>query len=219
MTHHPESAKLTFSQSGEDRIIHFLFQVFRSQTVLRYLDIGAAFPDADNNSFLAYTLGGRGLLVEADPDYMPRYAAVRPNDQALNVAVVPQRLVGTGTVEFYAMHDRGWSTVSAEHLLVAEKLNKGGIRAKFTVPCLTINDLLAQHFAGQEIDLLSIDIEGVDAEVLAELDVERFRPRAIIAENAGGVRVHEDSMRAKGYQTYAYTHVNTIYVDRGSFAF
>jgi len=212
------AAKASFSQSGEDRIIHFLFQAFRSQAKLNYVDIGAAFPIGDNNTFLFYDPHNGGLLVEADPEYMPQYAGLRPADKAVNFAVVPKRLMGSGKIEFYAMNDRGWSTVSPEHLAVAEKLNKGGIRNKFIVECMTINDLLSRYFAGREIDLLSIDIEGVDGEVLAELDTDQFRPRAIIAENSGGLRVHEGAMHAKGYATYAYTHVNTVYIDRREFA-
>jgi FkbM family methyltransferase len=210
-------AKPSFSQSGEDQIIHFLFRAFRNQIALRYVDIGAAYPVAENNSYLFYTMGGSGLLVEADPDYAPQYASDRPGDRALNLAVVPERLAASGEVAFYAMHDRGWSTVSADHLAVADKLDKGGIRETLRLPCVTINDLLSCYWDDSSIDLLSIDIEGVDLEVLGELDTRRFRPRAIIAENSGGKPVHEATMREKGYSIYAYTHVNTIYIDPESF--
>jgi FkbM family methyltransferase len=214
----PDRASPTFSQSGEDRIIRYLFETYRDQAELNYVDIGAADPTQHNNTYLFYTPNTRGLLVEADPDYMSGYAALRPADTAVNLAVVPERLFGSGQVEFYAMNNPGWSTVSVEHVALAERLNMGGVRKKFTVPCITINQLLSEYSADYEIDLLSVDIEGLDAEVLGEMDTERFRPKAVIAENSpGGQRIHEATMEARGYMTYAYTHVNTIYIDRTCF--
>lgn len=210
-------AELSFSQSGEDRIMFAFFQMIGSPLGLKYIDVGAAYPAGHNNTFLFYLHGGNGLLVEADPSYAEHYRTVRPRDAAEIVAVVPQRLRGAGSVEFYAMQDRGWSTVSASHVEVARRLNKGDVREKLIVPCVTINELLQKHSGLGDIDLLSIDIEGVDREVLAELDTARFRPKAIVAENDGGRPVHEGIMQQKGYHTFAFTHINTIYVDSSVF--
>jgi hypothetical protein len=84
---------------------------------------------------------------------------------------------------------------------------------EFVTLAITINDLLTRHPPGRKIDLLSIDVEGMDTEIFDELDYEIFRPKAIIAENSHGIRVHEESMRRNKFSFSASTFVNTIYID------
>ena len=211
------AAEPTYSQSGEDRILHALFSYFSDQTALSYYDIGAAFPVGHNNTYLTYTMGGQGVLVEADPAYAHDYSAVRPRDAYVSAAIVPERLRAGGTVTFHILPDRGWSTASDEHLASAAAQGKGSPDRTIVVPCLTINELLESHSVGRALDFISIDIEGFDKEVLAELDTDRFEPKAILAENSGGIPVHRDVMEAKGYEMYAFTFINSLYIKRRFF--
>lgn len=204
----PEPAYPSYSQSGEDRIAYFLLELASRQEPLRYVDIGAANPVGHNNTYLFYVLGGSGVLAEANPDYMPKYAALRPNDLAVNCAIVPQRL-RAATIEFYAMNNPGHSTVLSERALAG-----GSVERTLQVTCLTINELF-ERYCGGDIDLLSVDIEGLDLEVLAEM---RPRPKIVIAENDGGTQIHEPLMHGRGYRTFAYTGVNTIYADANVFS-
>ena len=209
-------AEPSWSQSGEDRILHSLFDYFSDRTRLSYADIGAAFPDSHNNSYLSYTLGGRGLLVEADPSYGPLYQGTRPDDVYVYAALVPERLRGAGSVLFHLNQDRGRSTASPEYAAMVQTHGFGTITATLSVPCLTINELLARNPL-PELDFISIDIEGFDLEVLAELDADRFDPKVVIAENDGGAPVHKEVMEAKGYSLYAFTFINSVYVRRRHF--
>lgn len=212
-----EGAEPTFSQSGEDRIVHALFSLFSDRRQLGYVDIGAAFAVGHNNTYLAYSQGGSGLLVEADPAYAEQYRQLRPRDTHLSAAVVPQRLRGDGTISFFVMADRGWSTVLPEHIAMAGSLGKGGVERQLTVPTITIDELIERHYGQRELDLVSLDAEGLDAEILAEMDTARFRPKVVIAENTGGVASHRDLMERKGFELYASTFINSIYIDRRSF--
>lgn len=210
----------SYAQAGEDRIVYSLFEMLGSDHKLRYADVGAAAPAGHNNTYLFYTLGGSGLLVEADPDYLPAYAAVRPRDAVENVAIVPERLRKNDSITFFAMHDRGWSTVSEEHRAVADRLGKGSIRTTFAARTATLNEVLAKHFADGRLDLLSLDIEGVDTEVLTELDLRRFRPSVIVYEDPNRTfdqsrkQPYEQKLGASGYSLFAFTPANVIYVDR-----
>jgi FkbM family methyltransferase len=200
----------SYAQAGEDRIVYFLFEMLGSVRNLRYADLGAAFPTGHNNTYLFYTLGGSGLLVEADPSYRPAYREARPRDRVEQAAVVPARLTKQGhTVHFHAMQNPGWSTVSEEHVQVGTSLGKGPVRQTLAVPCMTINDLLEKHFPDGRLDILSMDLEGVDQEVLGELDLTRFRPKVIIIERPGAV----GTLCPTGYQLFASTFVNLILVD------
>jgi FkbM family methyltransferase len=188
---------------------------------LRYADLGAAFPTGHNNTYLFYTLGGSGVLVEADPAYRPAYREVRPRDRVEQVAIVPQRLSKQGTtVQFHTMQNPGWSTVSLEHVQVAASLGKGPVRQTLAVPCMTINELLERHFPDGQLDILSMDLEGVDREVLGELDLVRFRPKVIIVERGDaattdrlGIHLTEPLLCPDGYLLFGSTFVNLILVD------
>ena len=58
-----------------------------------------------------------------------------------------------------------------------------------------------------------MDVEGIDSEVLREIDFQRYRPWVIVIENDGGVPVHKDFMSDVGYPFYGFTTVNSIYVE------
>ena len=131
----PTGPEPSFSQCGEDRIVTFIAKAAGLGTALRYADIGAAHPTAHNNTFLFYQNGGAGLLVDADPDYLASYQEISSRDVVEPVAVVPRRLLGDGTITFYAMANKGWSSVSSEHTELARSLNKGGVRDIIRVRC------------------------------------------------------------------------------------
>ncbi|MGF6792145.1 FkbM family methyltransferase [Paraburkholderia sp. 35.1] len=53
-----------------------------------------------------------------------------------------------------------------------------------TVETTILNDVLEHTpYADQEIDLLSIDVEGHDYEVLRSIDISRYKPKIIIVES------------------------------------
>ncbi len=211
----------SYAQAGEDRIIYFLFEMLGSVRGLRYADLGAAFPTGHNNTFLFYTLGGSGVLVEADPAYGPAYREARPRDRVEQAAIVPTRLSKQGTtVQFHAMQNPGWSTISVEHVQVAASLGKGPVRQTLAVPCMNINDLLEKYFPDGQLDILSMDLEGVDTEVLGEMDLMRFRPKVIIVERPDTVTMDRSGIHfgvpllcPNGYQLFGSTFVNLIFVD------
>ena len=220
MPHTGTHSAPSYAQAGEDRIIFFLFEMLGSVRDLRYADLGAALPTDHNNTYLFYTLGGSGVLVEADPSYRPAYRETRPRDRVEQAAIVPMRLSKQGkTVQFHAMQNPGWSTVSVEHAQVASSLGKGPVRHTLAVPCMAINDLLGKHFPDGRLDILSMDLEGVDAEVLAELDFARFRPKVIIVESPNTVTRDRSGVHLPmplcpdGYQLFGGTFVNLIFVD------
>jgi FkbM family methyltransferase len=203
----------SYSQCGEDRIAAFLLNQLTRTSQINYLDLGAAFPVGGNNTYLFYELRGVGVIVEADPQYLPEYQLSRPKDCVVSGACVPARLKSADGITFHAAVDRGLSSIFIEHVRAAESFGKGGLKRSFTVPCFSIGELLDQHFGNEPIDLLSVDIEGADREILQEVDYSRYRPKIIIAENDGGVRIHDDCMQAAGYKLFAYTTINSIYFD------
>ncbi len=211
----------SYAQAGEDRIIFSLFRELGEESrPIRYLDIGAAAPSGHNNTYLFYTLGGSGVLVEADSEYLPAYNAIRPRDAVENLAIVPKRLYSPSGIEFYAMEDKGRSTILPDDSVLGGEASESKSNIKRTVPCATILDILGKYFENESIDILSIDIEGVDQEIIREIDYNRFRPKTIIYEFSVGAGELSDLLpdiefyKGIGYEIYAFTRSNVIFADK-----
>ncbi|MGB4938039.1 MAG: FkbM family methyltransferase, partial [Ferruginibacter sp.] len=84
-----------------------------------------------------------------------------------------------------------------------------------------INDLIKNNFAGYP-DLLSVDIEGLDLAVLQSLDYEAYPVPVICVETCvyseTNVRPKDPAiaefMVTRGYEIYADTYINTIFVNK-----
>src|SRR5436189_6164104 len=79
-------AKTSYAQQNEDLIVADLLKWLDIKEI-HYLDIGAAEPVQDSNTYLFYKQGHRGVLVEPNPAYGPKYREVRPGDKWLEVGV------------------------------------------------------------------------------------------------------------------------------------
>jgi len=69
----------------------------------------------------------------------------------------------------------------------------------------------AQH--GWSIDLVSIDVEGMELDVLDGFSLERFRPRILLIENdrPAGAAI-EPYLATRGYRKFHRQAINDFYV-------
>jgi len=206
--------KPSFAQQGEDLIIMQIFMELGISNAT-YIDIGAHDPIVGNNTFLFYTLGSHGVLVEPNPVYVEKLRHVRPRDTVIAAGI---GFNGVTSADYYDFGDDSQeNTFSKEQ---ADTLIRLGTKlSKVTkMPLLAINDVLAANFPGAPPSLLSIDTEGLDLAILKSLDFKRFRPPVICAETLemGTAQVLQeipDFLRSKGYVVRGGTFVNTIFVD------
>ena len=71
---------------------------------------------------------------------------------------------------------------------------------EFAVPARTLSSLLDEA-AAPEVDLLSLDVEGYEADVLAGLDLARHAPRWIVVEvDMRAERARVEAMLDERYQ-------------------
>ena len=71
-------------------------------------------------------------------------------------------------------------------------------------------------------DFVSLDVEGLDTEILKSLDFSRFRPEVFCVETLDysedkTARKNQDIFRImenNGYVVYADTNLNTIFVEK-----
>lgn len=206
--------KRSFSQCGEDMIVEYVFNL-RGIWRPTYLDIGANHPFHLSNTAAFYEKGCRGINVEANSHLMADFKVHRPEDINLNIGISAK----AGYLDFYIMEDNTLSTFSR---IECEGMVKSGKKLAHTakVNLTTIDAVLAEHFQGQFPDFLSLDVEGMDFEILGSIDFKKYSPKVICVEAAEyspigvGKRRYElvDFLASKGYYEYASTNLNAIMV-------
>lgn len=207
----------SYAQCGEDVIARTVFDMLKIARPT-YLDIGAHHPTFLSNTFLFYEQGSRGVTIEPDPELHARFLSKRPGDTNLNIGVGP----APGAFELFIMSTRTLNTLSEAEAKLYES-HGYRIEKRHRVEVRTIDDIIEQHFRGAP-DFLSVDVEGLDHEILASLDFGRFRPKLICVETIvfsstglGEKRTEiDDLVRSRGYVRFADTYINTIYVDERS---
>ncbi len=209
-------SKKSFSQCGEDIIIDYIFQL-RGIKRPRYIDIGANHPYRFSNTAYFYHKGSRGINIDADPDLIKLFKILRPGDMNLNVGIHSDE----GEMDFYVMQDRTLSTFSKEEY---EVLQNNGKRLKEIkkVRITTVHSIIENHFAGKFPEFLSLDVEGLDMEILASINFDKYFPLVVCVE-AATYSLHGSGTRRgdiigflsdKGYYEYANTNLNAIMVKR-----
>lgn len=143
-----------------------------------YIDVGAGHPLQFSVTKHFYDRGWRGINVEPAPASFTELQKDRTRDVNLNVAVSDAE----GKAVFYEFPAEyaGWATVSREE--ADRHLEVDGVAfTEREVPVTTLASICEEHVIG-DIDFLSIDVEGLERQVLAGADFQRWRPRVCVIE-------------------------------------
>jgi FkbM family methyltransferase len=210
-----DGARTSYAQQGEDLVVKSIL-ASAGITKPSYIDIGAHHPSINNNSYLFYQAGGRGVLVEPNPVYAKLLREQRPEDTVVEAGI---GVTNESEAEYYVIRGDGQlNTFSKEQ--VDELVRRGGSKVVVEVikrPLLKVDDVLAKHFAIAP-DFFSIDVEGLDYEILKTLDFGRFRAKVFCVETSQlDGRVHQGILEllvSKDYAVRGGSHVNTVFVDQ-----
>jgi len=168
--------KRSFSQSGEDVIAWGELNKRRGF----YVDIGAYHPKQFSNTYYFYKRGWKGLVVEPNSELLRLYKEIRKKDIALGVGVGGKEIVA----DYFMFDDPAANTFSVEQAEKNEKEADRRMIGKKPVAILRLAKLLNDYLPdGVNIDLLSVDTEGMDEEVLSSGDWEKYRPKVVICED------------------------------------
>lgn len=209
--------ELSYAQAGEDLIVGNLFGSLGLPQPT-YIDVGAYDPIKINNTYLFYTRGCRGVLVEPNPDMAPRLKGKRPQDTVLTAGI---GVTNETHADYYLISDPSWNTFDKETAEHYEKVTEKRVYIKEVIkmPLLNINDVFAQHFGGGTPDYVSLDVEGFEVPILKSMNFDKHRPKVICIETlvAGTAKQKLEGVEflaAKGYVVRGQTFANTILVDQ-----
>jgi FkbM family methyltransferase len=208
---------LSYAQEGEDMVLK---RVFERSPPGFYVEVGAHHPFRFSNTYLFYRRGWSGICIDPLPGTVRRFARWRPRDIAVELGVS----LSSSSLTYFMFEDAALNTFDPTS---ARRVQDGGIsriieeRRVATEPLARIVEThLPKGLPG--IDFMSIDVEGLDLEVLRSNDWQRFAPRAVIAECSGSDLVtlmHNPIslfMSSVGYKPYAKTGHSVVFVEERS---
>lgn len=164
------SARATYSQFGEDAVLASLFDPGQREGL--YLDLGCFRPMQWSNTYYFYRRGWRGLAVDASPRYKKEWRRFRPRDRHLTAAIVPTAEVSVR--EFIDSDDS-----PATSRCITGKAAAG----RLSMNSLAIADAKDWWSFGGSPDLVSIDLEGMDHDVVLSYPFAELAPRVLVFES------------------------------------
>ena len=206
---------LTYSAAGEDQIVlGWLEQYHRiNGGKVRYLDIGANDPVILSNTFLFYTLGARGVLVEPNPDARGKLSKTRPRDTILNVGCAFDERRSANLKRLTSNVFSTFEDTQAARIISASEgwQHRQAVVDEIEVALVPANEILAKHFP-DGVDFISIDAEGVDMPILKSIDLDRFKAKMICVEASSPMMEFDAYLSTFSYERFARTPDNLIYL-------
>lgn len=170
-----------YSQGREEVIIRHFFQDERGGL---FVDIGCYhWKDASTTYYLEEKLGWSGIAVDAQDKLRRGYEANRKNTKFFSYFVseksnLKQPFYVAGPV----------SSGSKDHLEKFPRLaGQGQTPSAISVETISLNDLLEGNGI-EEIDFLSIDVEGFERNVLDGFNIDKYKPRLACVSAGPSVR-------------------------------
>ena len=201
---------VSYSINYEDVVLRRLIRARREGF---FVDVGAQHPVMDNDFYGLYTLGWHGINIEPNPSYFALLQKHRPRD--LNLQLALSEVAGQ-PLAFFEVQDSGLSTCDEAQATACAA--QGYVVRRHDVRSSTLAEVL-DSATSPHIDILKVDVEGLEESVLRGNDWERHRPSVIMVEvtypetsirRPTGIR---DSLEAIGYRHIYFDNLNDFFAD------
>ncbi len=203
-------AKKHYSQFGEDIILQKLLP---EKTGL-YVDVGAFHPFHYSNTYVLYKRGWRGVNIDPNPESISLFEKYRTSDKNIRCGIALEK----GDQTYHVYNHQSCNTFSKDQAEQNESKSHLRLLRKDKVPCLPLHTILRESIPeGVHVDLLNIDVEGMDLLVLQTVDWKKFAPRIVVVESE--VRKGSDLsgnatykfLNEKGYELRAWMGASLIF--------
>ena len=169
----------TFSQEGEDLIITRLLKNYHFSNEDSFLDIGAGHPIKYSNTFLFYINGLRGISVDANKKNIFLHKILRPYDISSKLLVSKK----SEQKYFYTYMQSELNTSSEERVNLLKK-NNIFHKTKILLETISVKDFFKKYstILDKKVLFFNLDVEGLELEILDEIDWSNFKPKIICIE-------------------------------------
>jgi FkbM family methyltransferase len=166
---------LYYSQEGEDILLNRYFHWKKEGF---FIDVGAHHPQRFSNTYFFYKLGWRGINIDAMPGSMVPFQELRPEDINIEQPVSDEE----AELTYHIFSDPALNGFSAE-LSAGRNTEEFFLKEKILLRTRRLADILKEHVpTGRKIDFLSVDVEGLDLQVLRSNDWNLYRPEFVLVE-------------------------------------
>ncbi len=212
---HPDQSfgYVSYAQTGEDIIVCNIIEKLLKIKNPRYLDIGAHHPFNVSNTALLYKRGWRGVNVDANPNLMGEFYKHRPHDVNLCTGVVGDSSIPIATLHMFD-HSSGRNSL-VKGYMESDPYGPLVERAQMTVPVMTINEVVSLYCSSRFPEFLSIDVEGLDYDIIESAKFDRLGHPLVICVEAIPYCEPEkiiELVENKGYNLLIRLAINLIFV-------
>jgi len=167
------SKKTSYSLTSIDLLVS---HIFKNQNKGVFIDVGCNHPIYNNNTYLLYKKGWRGINIDLDKKSIDLFNLFRKYDYNQNIAVSSK----FEDTELYFYHDK--SPINTINKKTADFQNAQYKEIK-TIKTQILDSIITNSpFVDKKIDFLSIDVEGHELEVLKGFDFKKYSPKIIVIE-------------------------------------
>jgi FkbM family methyltransferase len=163
-------SKSSYSQSGEDMILDIIFDKPKGF----YVDVGANNPIIQSNTHYLYKKGWNGINIDAAPDSMAQFKMIRKRDINLEIPISDKQ----ERIKYYSFKTSLFNTFDEQ----SAKNCRDELIGTNEINTQKLSQIFDDYLGENEIDLLSVDVEGWDLKVLRSNNWDKYRPKAIVTE-------------------------------------
>ena len=205
-----KSVGISYSQQGED-ILLLKSNFFPNNKKGFYIDIGAHHPKILSNTYLFYKMGWHGINIDPIPGMIEKFKC-RKRDTNLNIGISNNE----SDINYFIFKSAPLNTTDKNRV---EELNRENIFPEKQIEIKTqkLSKVLKEYVKNEEIDFLSINVEGCELDVLKSNDWNVFKPKIIIVEitNLDMDKLENNEIHTYlsklGYKLFARTPFNSLY--------
>lgn len=207
----------SFSSDGEDYVLSKILSGIENGN---YIDIGANHPILHSNTFSFYIKGWRGVCVDPIPSLVKKFKLYRSEDIFISAGLDSDGSNKSLPFYYYASHPDN-STFDKERVKVLESLHNRTPTKIFNVPLMGIDQIIDKFQVDKDylsVHLLSIDVEGLEMNILTSFFETKILPWVICVEDLGylaqdlpSTSIHK-LMVSNGYKLGMRTFLSSIYI-------
>jgi hypothetical protein len=172
---HPEIVfqNSSYSQNGEDLILSRLLE---DHPAGKYIDVGAHHPFRFSNTAKLYSEGWSGLNVDSNPESIKDFETYRKFDDNMCIALGKTEEIRS----YFQYEESALNTFAHDRALQLQDLGIHPISVD-PIKVVKAKSFLESRFTNDTY-LFTLDVEGLDLEIIRDLDYQCFKPCFIIFE-------------------------------------
>ena len=137
-----------------------------------YVDVGCHHPLINNNTYLLFKRGWKGINVDLDFNSIDMFNYFRPNDDNQKIALTEKK----GVAQLFFFHNRAPKNT-------LNKSSGKGAKSIKKVQTNTLNNIIKKSkIRIKKIDFLTIDVEGSELEILKGFNFSIYEPKVVCLE-------------------------------------